>query len=119
MGNGMPEWRLGEWYEGNVENVGGNDYSLEINKKNTTRGQVNSLLLWKQRAIFLMVSEGGNFGKEMSHKILRHMSEFKLRKYISFVGGLLIFLDHLLKNKNKYLHYMKKIYVENFQVYMY
>ena len=73
MGNGMPEWRLGEWYEGNVENVGGNDYSLEINKKNTTRDQVNSLLLWKQRAIFLMVSEGGNFGKEMSHKILRYI----------------------------------------------
>ena len=73
MGNGMLEWGIGEWCEGNVEKVGGNDYLLEINQKNTTRDQVNSLLLWKQRAIVLMVSEGGNFEKEMSHKILRHI----------------------------------------------
>ena len=36
-------------------------YSLEITKKNTTCHQVTSLLLWKQRAIFFMISEGGHF----------------------------------------------------------
>ena len=35
-----------------------------------------------------------------------------------FAEGLIIFVDHVLKSKNRYLHYMKKIYAKDFQVYM-
>ena len=41
-------------------------------------------------------------------------SEFKA--YIFFVEGLITFIGHFLKNKNRYLHYINKIYAKNFEV---
>ena len=67
--------------------------------------------------MFLMVLEDKHFEKEMSHelhKILRDIFWVYL-----FVESLIIFIGHFLKNKNRYLHYMKKIYAKNFEVYMY
>ena len=77
------------------------------------------MLLWKRRAIFSMVLEGGHFGKETSckrHRILHGIFWGESMYY--FVECLIIFVSHFLKNKNRYLHYMKKIYAKNFQVYM-
>ena len=55
-------------------------YSSEINKKKATHHQVIGLLLWKQRTIFFMVSEGGHLQKEMSRKL----HKISRLKYISF-----------------------------------
>ena len=59
-----------------------------------------------------MVLESGYFGKEMSRKSPKTLRDI-------FVEGIItIFVSHFLKNKNRYLHYMKKIYLKKFQAYM-
>ena len=92
-------------------------YSSEINKKNTTHHRIISLLLWKQWAFswFWRVDIWRRKCRASRTRFHAAFSEFKV---CLFVKCLIIFVGHFLKNKNRYLHYMKKIYAKNFQVYM-
>ena len=45
-------------------------------------------------------------------------SRTKFRAAYLFAECLIIFVGHFLKNQNRYLNYMKKIYTKNFQVYI-